>query len=163
MALFGKDKKDKKDPRPPVADSKTAPFGKDKKDKKKPVDEKGRKSTVPLSVVKEKPGRKKCKNDLDDAFSSEVMQCFNNTNASKQKLELIHATEVQRHNKVMEDIAMKEQEMKQRQDDIDFKMKRLEHYASLKGKFAPEFIGAVFPELKDLVDADTLLSGMGDK
>ena len=39
-----------RDPRPPVADSKTAPFGKDKKDKKEPVDEKGRKSTCDLST-----------------------------------------------------------------------------------------------------------------
>ncbi len=77
---------------------------------------------------------------------------------TKQMTEFIQAKELQHHNKVMEDIAMKEQELKKRKDSFEFKLKRIEHYFSLKGTFAPELIGALSSELKDLVDADALSS-----
>ncbi len=56
------------------------------------VDEKSHKSTVPLSVVKEKPAIKKRKNDLDDVFFSEVMKCLNDTNAYYKADDGVHSS-----------------------------------------------------------------------
>jgi hypothetical protein len=59
----------------------------------------------------------------------------------------------------MEDLASREQTLKERQSDFDFKIKRLEHYRELKEKFDPEFIKVVFPEMAAFIDADALIGG----
>ena len=103
--------------------------------------------------------KKKRKTDPDDAFSLEVIKCFNVTNDKKEATERFRSRELQRHNKAMEDLAAREQNLKERQSDFNFKIKRLEHYHELKGKFEPEFIRAVFPEMGAFIDADALIGG----
>jgi hypothetical protein len=123
------------------------------------------KTTIPLSVNKKKENvapsttKKKRKTDPDDAFSMEVIKCFNLTNNKKEETERFRSRELHRHNKAMEDLAAREQTLKERQSDFDFKMKRLEHYRELKGKFEPEFIRAVFPKMGAFINADAIIDG----
>jgi hypothetical protein len=58
----------------------------------------------------------------------------------------------------MEDLAEREQKLKEQQSDFDFKIKRLEQYHQLKAKSEPGFIEAVFPEMKVFIDADNIIS-----
>jgi hypothetical protein len=125
-----------------------------------------KKNTVPLSINKKKENvapsttKKKRKTDPDDAFSVEVIKCFNLTNEKKEATERFRLRELHRHNKAMEDLASREQTLKERQSDFDFKIKRLEHYRELKEKFDPEFIKVVFPEMAAFIDADALIQGV---
>ena len=104
-----------------------------------------------------RPSLSKKKGEADDAFTSKIMTCFVLSNGKKHEVELAHASELKRHNEVMEVIALRDQALKQRQSDFDFKLKRLEQYANLKTKFQLEFIDSVFPEFKDFVDANRML------
>ena len=56
----------------------------------------------------------------------------------------------------MVDLATRDQDWKERQSDFDCKVKRLTQYHELKAKFNVDFIGSVFPEMKDFIDAETL-------
>jgi predicted nuclease with TOPRIM domain len=124
---------------------------------------KTRPSSVPLSVRQKKEAvagklRKKQKTELDDVFSIEVMKCFSETNDKKEATELFRTKELQRHHKAMEDLAEREQKLKEQQSDFDFKVKRLEQYHQLKSKFEPGFIAAVFPEMKVFIDAENIIN-----
>ena len=89
----------------------------------------------------------------------EVIKCFNLTNDKKEETERFRSRELHRHNKAMEDLAAREQTLKERQSDFVFEIKRLEHYRELKGMFEPEFIRAVFPEMGAFIDADAIIDG----
>ena len=126
--------------------------------------QKSRPSSAPLSVRKKKEDRppagkmrKKPKTELHDAFSIEVMKCFSHENEKKEATELFRSKELQRHHKAMEDLAIREQNFKEQQSAFDFKVKRLEQYHQLKGKFESEFIEAVFPEMKVFIDAENII------
>jgi hypothetical protein len=122
---------------------------------------KKRPSTIPLSVKKKKnkaaTNKKKGKGELDDPFTVEVVKCFALNSEKKEATELIRSKELNRHNKAMEDLATRDQDWKERQSDFDFKVKRLTQYHELKAKFDVDFIRSVFPEMKDFIDAETLL------
>ena len=124
-----------------------------------------KKSTVPLSINRKKENvpvsttKKKRKTDssADDPFSMEVMKCFSVQNNKKEATERFRSRELYRHNKAMEDLAAREQDLRERQSEFDFKIKRLENYRELKAKFEPDFIRAVFPEMAPFIDAEALI------
>ena len=58
----------------------------------------------------------------------------------------------------MEELASREQDWKEKRSDFDFKVKRLSQHHDLKEKFDVTFIRVVFPEMKEFIDAKTLIN-----
>ena len=123
---------------------------------KVPTKELSTKKPKTKEAPKKTPGRKR--KDNDNIFMSEMVQSFTASSAKRHKMEVAKTKEMQRHNEVMEELAWKEHDLKQRQAEFDFKVKRLEQYKELKDKFHVEFIESVFPEFKDFVDADRIMN-----